>query len=164
MHVCVVDDDGQSREHVNLPCGPGRVLECGSTLRVENFTTRSADGRIVITLRVMSGASCDLLIFQSRRAGRRQPPDGCCGHDESFDAIKTQAPSGALRHPARLVLDQSIASAVAPPGQARWRVHADSPPGQPGGRYEADASPARQDSVLRMTSHGFLFYHLTHGL
>ena len=23
MHVCVVDDNGLTREHVNLPCDPG---------------------------------------------------------------------------------------------------------------------------------------------
>ena len=27
MHVCVVDADGQTREHVNLPCNPGRFLK-----------------------------------------------------------------------------------------------------------------------------------------
>ena len=27
MHVCVVDDDGRTREHVNLPCDPGRFLK-----------------------------------------------------------------------------------------------------------------------------------------
>ena len=27
MHVCVVDDEGQTREHVNLPCDGGRFLK-----------------------------------------------------------------------------------------------------------------------------------------
>ncbi len=27
MHVCVVDDGGLTREHVNLPCYPGRFLK-----------------------------------------------------------------------------------------------------------------------------------------
>ena len=27
MHVCVVDDNGLTREHVNLPCDPGRFLK-----------------------------------------------------------------------------------------------------------------------------------------
>jgi len=27
MHVCVVDAEGQTREHVNLPCDPGRFLK-----------------------------------------------------------------------------------------------------------------------------------------
>ena len=27
MHVCVVDVDGITREHVNLPCDPGRFLK-----------------------------------------------------------------------------------------------------------------------------------------
>ena len=27
MHVCIVDDNGLTREHVNLPCDPGRFLK-----------------------------------------------------------------------------------------------------------------------------------------
>ena len=27
MHVCVVDADGRTREHVNLPCDAGRFLK-----------------------------------------------------------------------------------------------------------------------------------------
>ena len=27
MHVCIVDADGRTREHVNLPCDPGRFLK-----------------------------------------------------------------------------------------------------------------------------------------
>jgi hypothetical protein len=27
MHVCVVDDEGQTRDHVNLPCDGGRFLK-----------------------------------------------------------------------------------------------------------------------------------------
>ena len=27
MYVCVVDDNGLTREHVNLPCDPGRFLK-----------------------------------------------------------------------------------------------------------------------------------------
>ncbi len=27
MHVCAVDDGGLTREHVNLPCDPGRFLK-----------------------------------------------------------------------------------------------------------------------------------------
>ncbi len=27
MHVCVVDAEGRTREHVNLPCDPGRFLK-----------------------------------------------------------------------------------------------------------------------------------------
>ena len=27
MHVCVVDADGRTQEHVNLPCDPGRFLK-----------------------------------------------------------------------------------------------------------------------------------------
>ncbi len=27
MHVCVVDSEGRTQEHVNLPCDPGRFLK-----------------------------------------------------------------------------------------------------------------------------------------
>jgi hypothetical protein len=27
MHVCVVDAEGQTREHINLPCDTGRFLK-----------------------------------------------------------------------------------------------------------------------------------------
>ena len=27
MHVCVIDDEGQTRKHVNLPCDGGRFLK-----------------------------------------------------------------------------------------------------------------------------------------
>lgn len=35
MHVCVVDHDGKTREHVNLPCDPGRFLKLIEPYREE---------------------------------------------------------------------------------------------------------------------------------
>ncbi len=45
MHVCVVDAEGQTREHVNLPCDAGRFLQLIGPYR-DQLVVSFGDGSI----------------------------------------------------------------------------------------------------------------------